>query len=823
MEPHIRPAVETPRLQGAKASGTTMVGLGAGRQVGAPVGGATMGLNSLAAWRLGGSLLLAAALTAVDVSERPLLMIVDQSGSMRENDPKRYTVDGVQLAIGTMRDGKPVAVVGFGRNGEVHMPTRPLATIGDRVAAREIIDDKLTFDGWATNYARALAAAYGELDRVRAPAGTRVLFFTDGDPSDEPRDSLDQARRFADRGWVLDCLRLNPEGKASKPTLGEIAAITRGRHIEVTSADQLVDRFFAILADENDVFVYDTSRFQPGDAFDVPPGGARLTVAVVKNDQRSRRGRITALPVDGGIDAIGGALVYRYPKAEDAERSRTNVECVSVGEPPPGSWRPQFDGVPRNIYVAMQLGIRATPIAIPSPVAEGAVVQPGVEVSGIGYQLDALRRFADRTQVDCTITDDTAGGQPLHRANLPRTDKPSDLPRYSAPWATALAANTDRSRPHQLRVTYRLTYGGQAVLTKQDTFVVDPQLKAPPPPPPKLEPVALAWGADAYQLPPTWVNLETSGTVAVAASGPAGTLSFPAQGGFSFPQPLTVPGQGTLAVRFRSEIAGRHTATASTPRPAGTPPPPAPAKPDEPLRTSAITALNYPFDGAERRLKPNTDEPTLAASSPGHRDLPAQALQPGSLTVQGPGTLSFTYDSSGKVVGAVPIATAPGEYRGTAELRFGELPPRSVPVVYQHVRSKTKLRLGDGDATTGDGGGEASGTIKIAEPKPGAWQENAWLAKTVPIALDSGISGEWKVKVSDLVGPEGEVLTAAYDLRATATPNRLEVGSSGTIKIDVLRPRKVPSGDYAGTATITFKPDVGDAEVYTRPVIVTLP
>jgi hypothetical protein len=306
----------------------------------------------------------------------------------------------------------------------------------------------------------------------------------------------------------------------------------------------------------------------------------------------------------------------------------------------------------------------------------------------------------------------------------------------------------------------------------------------------------------------------------VATTGPAGSLGFAGGDGFSFPAAIAVPGTASLQYAFQNPQGGHHHGTFA-------------AVGHGELTTPELGIDDYPWAGQDALALTGPGPTGIPGFSPGASGLAAQPFQPFTATLASPaaGNVALAVDADGVATFTPALDTlAPAVYTGVAELHFGNLPPRQLALSLRRDRPQTVVRWGDGKLQADEQldpsearmeGGD--GPIRIREPRRGVWKPAGWMEAQVPMALASGVAGTWTVTIGDLAGPEGESLSADYDLRVKIDQPHLTAGDATTLHVRVLRPRKMPAGEYSGQATIVFRPDQGDPERFTRPVLVDLP
>jgi hypothetical protein len=741
-------------------------------------------------------LALAALAGPAAAAERPLVLVIDQSASMQDNDPRRYAVDAAQLAVATLRPEKSLMIVGFAREAKVLIPWTSFATPGARIAVRDQLAD-LKFTGTATRYSPPLKLVAGQLGGVAAAAGSRTFFLTDGNPDDSSNDIAAQSRVFASQGWIVEAMRLNKENGKSKPDLLNIATETRGSHIEVTDAAKLVDHFVALTNAENDFFDLDVSEWTNARQVAVPDGAERLTWIVAKNLDSRNRGILTDLACDGVPVNLDAPEHYRVPAQRDADASRANVEVAVVNNPKPGTYTCDFKGMPAKVYVSLSFAVRVEVLPTPPEVFEGTVIRPGLAIIHSGSA--GAQRMASSARVEATFTD-TIDGSVLYQGQLPMAGDAGGAVSYTRDWPAVLTANANRAIKHPVECSYTVRVGPYR-LGKRGSFIIDPSQRAEPPPPAQLTATV---AAAAAPLPPTWTGMEVAGAFTVTTSGvdDSGSLTFSGRPPFAYPEPVAIPAAQTpVAVRFRAGEPGRY-----TDRPAAAHP-----RAKAPITGPELIGFAYGFSGREELAITGSGPTPIATWVVKRDDMPAQALRPLAVRLTDAAgrtaEVAIAADGAATVTG-LPAARTASSYSGTAELRYGDLPPRRLALRLDDTPPRNQFSLaGNGLAIT-----------------PGAaWTPGTWTEAPQELNLDSGSPGRVEVALSDLTGPEGEVLTASRDLRAVIAAERVAPGSPARFTIRIYRGRDALPGTYKGTATITYHGDNGQDERFTRDVSVTIP
>ncbi|MCX8039641.1 MAG: VWA domain-containing protein [Planctomycetota bacterium] len=714
--------------------------------------------------------------------DRPLLLIVDQSASMRSNDPRRFAVDAVQLAIAILRHHKQFAIVGFAHRVNELVPWSAISDNAQRAQLRDGLDRRLTFDGRSTLYVQALNRAAELLLTRRAPPGTRIVFFTDGAPDDSAEDIRVATQPFVSNGWVVDTVRLKAKDDPIGPELASISEATRGRHAEISDAAALIERFIDLAAADNDAFILDGAQ-RDWTAVTVPLGASQLLYVVARNEARRQRGSLTALYRDDQALDLAEQRVYRYPLPGSRQAEQANVEALLLDRPEAGVYRPAFDGVPTRVFVSLSFAWRVNTLPIPAIVDEGQTVRLGVQVAaGSPEEAERLVRSLN-THVKVDMSD----GSSLLAAPAVARAVDSQVV-CELPWRVRLPDAIDRSRSHPLQVSYRLAIG-QWVLHKYDAFSVRPAAQP-------LRATA-AWNPASLTLA-AWVGGSAEGQLRLAADSPReGRWLLAADRGFSFaPASVAVPGEHTLTVRFAPTSPGAHAPTITL---QGAP---------DGVATPSLIGHAYPWQGRDSLVL--VPGPTgIPDWSPGAPGLPPQPFAGGDAILRSDSGVQLIarVASDGTATILSDAVTPAGTYSGVMHLRFGTLPPRPLQLTYVHQAATPTFAWSEPAVPSGRE----------------AWLPGRWTPIVQEAAFQAGPPGRISVALSDFVGPEDERLTVAYDLRATVQPERILPGQRLHLELAVYRGRKALPGTYRGSYTVTFTGDNGVQESWTVPMTIELP
>ncbi len=156
-----------------------------------------------------------------------LVLVVDHSGSMRDEDRIGGLKRAVAAFLEKLPDGSRVAVVSFASEVELLSPfTTELASVREAV-------DSLEVDG-STRFYDAVARS---LELIKDETGRRaVLALTDGKDEGSREDDLDSVIAAADRiGIPVYTLGLGSEREIKGAELRRLAESTRGQYYPAAS------------------------------------------------------------------------------------------------------------------------------------------------------------------------------------------------------------------------------------------------------------------------------------------------------------------------------------------------------------------------------------------------------------------------------------------------------------------------------------------------------------------------------------------------------------------------------------------------------------
>ncbi|MCO5172157.1 MAG: VWA domain-containing protein [Planctomycetes bacterium] len=328
----------------------------------------------------------------VDAGGRRLVVVLDRSTSMRDNDPDDAARAGVDLTLALAGARDNVAVVTFATSAEVVVPLRPAGGTAARAAARAALHG-LERNG-VSDVGRALERAREVLEAGQAPRGSPIVFLTDGVPYRQPRGrrlsagpEVDAAvAAIAARGYRIFAIALGRG--ASTPFLNRLVASTGGAIVVARDPGELPAAFETVAIEALGYL-----RAERGDALTVLPHARRLAFL----GRWDRAGQVGVVTHDGA--AVDEAAVVRTP-APGAGAGPFGVALVEA--PAPGAWRAELAGA-RDTVLLLEPGFSVDLEPVPPVVAAGAAVPVAVRLAGDPALVEQARpglRLQARLELD---------------------------------------------------------------------------------------------------------------------------------------------------------------------------------------------------------------------------------------------------------------------------------------------------------------------------------------------------------------------------------------------------------------------------------------
>lgn len=269
-----------------------------------------------------------------------IVLILDESGSMGDNDSTFLRNTGAKLFISLLDDGDRVGIVRFSTGATRLTPGLvALRAPEDKMALLNLLSDTPP-DGF-TDMRAALVEAAALLQN--ADCGARyILFLSDGQPqlpAGLPADYDSQTLNLA-QSLNAPILGIALTASGESGLLYRLAAVTNGAVIPARTASDLLDAYLEAISRLKDRTVIGSGFTQsPGSAsLPLEPGLAqyvsRVTYIVVKPDN-----------ISATLVAPGGELLTPDdPRLAFAYTADPRFAVYTVDVPAPGDWRFALDG-----------------------------------------------------------------------------------------------------------------------------------------------------------------------------------------------------------------------------------------------------------------------------------------------------------------------------------------------------------------------------------------------------------------------------------------------------------------------------------------------
>ncbi len=296
--------------------------------------------------------------TASDPTNLPpdVRLIIDVSGSMKQNDPENLRQPAVDLLIKLLPEGSKAGVWTFGQWVNMLVPHRDVSAEWSKEAAAKASDIKST--GLFTNIGEALEKAAYDLDNPSDQYRTSIILLTDGmvDISKDSEVNRKEWRRIVDEviprlkdaGYTVHTIALSDN--ADRALMDKLALATDGVAAVAKNADDLMKAFLQAF-----------NKAAPAEA--VPLEGNRFVVDSSVEEFTAlifRQGNELETELVGPDDTI-----YRQSdKNADANWYHTDTyDLITVQQPLEGEWRVRGDMAPDSrVTVVSNLKLLVKPL-----------------------------------------------------------------------------------------------------------------------------------------------------------------------------------------------------------------------------------------------------------------------------------------------------------------------------------------------------------------------------------------------------------------------------------------------------------------------------
>lgn len=292
--------------------------------------------------------------TPVQASQITVILIVDNSGSMKTSDPGGLRFTGIHLFASLLDPGDSLGLILFATESEVM--TNGIVTLDPQNVGRGLLENfqPPAADGY-TNVKAALEQAGVLLDQAKLHREKAVIvLLTDGKPEiQNPYPHYEQATLDLARSLEVPVMAIALTSSAQTPFLDQLAAITNGSVVPAGDASDLLNAYLQVLGQIKDRTVFSGEKFTGRNSIVIEPELApyinKLTFVVAKpvyanltllgsdgqeatSDQSSDE-RYSTFVLE---NPAGGEYTFRLQGGGEAQawailRSRLRVQIVSPG------------------------------------------------------------------------------------------------------------------------------------------------------------------------------------------------------------------------------------------------------------------------------------------------------------------------------------------------------------------------------------------------------------------------------------------------------------------------------------------------------------
>lgn len=361
-------------------------------------------LRALLAVLLG---MFAASVGAADVR-----ILIDVSGSMKQNDPKNLRVPAMRLVSELLPAGTRAGVWLFAEDAQVLLPPADVDK-GWRLDARARLDD-IHSRGLFTHIERAIDAATAGWETEPDPGERHIVLLTDGmvDVAKTPGASAasrarileQQLQRVRALGARIHAVALSDN--VDRELLDALTGATSGLLEKADSAERL-QRIFLHMLEQTAAPV---TVPLVGNEFDLDTSVTEVTLLIFRADGQA----VTLYPP-------GGEPITAQTTADNVIwRSEAGYDLITIAAPDAGSWR--FDGAvdPDNrAVIVTDLAIAMD--AVPGTLLASEVIDLNVWLTDAGARIermDLLELVRSEVRIEGDGFAPVAGAMPLNTGSF---------------------------------------------------------------------------------------------------------------------------------------------------------------------------------------------------------------------------------------------------------------------------------------------------------------------------------------------------------------------------------------------------------------------
>lgn len=379
-------------------------------------------LRTLLCCSIGWLTLLAVPAQAAESDSADIRVLIDISGSMKQNDPQNLRRPALRLLVGLLQPGTKAGVWTFAKYAAELVPPGPVddAWKAQAMAASEQINSP----GMFTNIERVLQRAIRDWEKVPPTHRRNLLLLTDGmvDVSKDSAESAASRRRILEqlipriRAMNAKVHTISLSSRADHDLLEKLARETGGWHQQIETADALQRAFLKLFE-------------QAG-----RPTGLPLKDNKFRVDNTIREATVLLFRAEGSdeprLTSPTGASFSREDMPDNVTWHRdTGYDLITIRDPEAGEWSLSAELDPDNrVMVVTDLKLQVS--ELPARIAVGDALPVSAFLTNDGH-LITRRDFLDLVEMRAeTLTDIGLAPQPLNDKGQKGDHKPGDG-RYS--------------------------------------------------------------------------------------------------------------------------------------------------------------------------------------------------------------------------------------------------------------------------------------------------------------------------------------------------------------------------------------------------------
>ena len=311
------------------------------------------------------------------------VLVMDSSGSMAKNDPKKLRVPAARLFMSLLGEEDRIGLISFSDNG---YPVLHLTAPGEQSNARILAAaDKVSSKGVYTNLYAALSKGIGMLDKESEPDQEKMLVLMSDGKMDVGDSDEDQFLTQKLQGELL-------QAAADKGIKIYSIAFTEASDIELLKqVAKSTDALFKLAhsdQDLHDVFGAIFESAKDPDMLPIEGGGFMVDasieeVTIVASKEREDV-RIYLQAPDGrklGAEHADDKLKWFLSH---------HFDMITLRDPEPGAWKLLFTGGSNRAYIVTSMALNHTPQKSSLVVGDDMVLESWLEQDGTLLDKEAV-------------------------------------------------------------------------------------------------------------------------------------------------------------------------------------------------------------------------------------------------------------------------------------------------------------------------------------------------------------------------------------------------------------------------------------------------